>query len=429
MRGKWGSLIAVLVTGVGLVLFLLGFDGHTTEALPFGIAALIAGVLLGLPSLRALRGAMRELDDAAPGEHGSGARALTGGPPPVSIACSNCGAAARLRLDQPTHADCEHCQHRVPLAPALVQQLTDAALAVKAQAQAERQIAEVITSLPAREASLGLRLRRVTFWLTAAAVLVGVFGFLRRYVDDSWHGFLLFALSAGPAALLLGWWTIRTVPRVVLGVVSHWTALRLPGQAGLACRACGAPLPTQVAPVLRCEYCGADSLASPALLERVEQISQHARRSVLGVSRQSRQADELAAFAVLSFPLVVLLGWFAIGAAAGGVVLRALSDLPLPASDEATYAIVDGCIVGVELHPTGGATLHPEAGKTEEVAVAPATRPISALVGLRLSDGATITRVWRRLSAPGRPVADTDTAGVLYLPGPHGGGGRSCLRP
>ena len=234
MRGKWGSLSAVLITGVGFVLFLLGFDGHTTEALPFGIVAMIVGVVLGLPSLRALREAIREID-AGPEQEAP--LADVAGPPPSSIVCSHCGATARLRLDRPTHADCEHCGQQVALAPALIRRLTDAAVEVKAQAQAERQLAEVITSLPAREASLRARLVRMTWGLTGLALLAGLFGFLRRYSDDTWHGFLLFALSAGPVALLLGRWTTRTLPKVVSGVVGHWAALRLPGQRGLSCRA------------------------------------------------------------------------------------------------------------------------------------------------------------------------------------------------
>ena len=104
MRGKFGSTLGVLLFGVGLVLFLLGFDGHTTEALPFGIAGLITGTVIGWPSLRAFRATIRDIDASSPVQQS--AAALTG-VAPTTVTCTSCGARARLRLDRPTHADCE----------------------------------------------------------------------------------------------------------------------------------------------------------------------------------------------------------------------------------------------------------------------------------------------------------------------------------
>ena len=56
--GKWGCLSAVVAGGVGLTLVGLGFDSHTTEAMPFGAVLLLVGVIIGVPSLQALRGAV-----------------------------------------------------------------------------------------------------------------------------------------------------------------------------------------------------------------------------------------------------------------------------------------------------------------------------------------------------------------------------------
>lgn len=316
MRGRWGLLIAVVVGGVGFVLFLLGFDGHTTEALPFGVAGLIAGAVIGFPAFSALRAATRPQGawQPAPGQSTDS--------PPSSITCSQCGSAAPIDLQHTTHARCAHCQHQNPLPAELAARLTTAAAAVKSQAHSERQIAEVIASLPAREGMLKQRLLRLTGGLVAGALLGGLYGFAVRSSNSAWQGFVAFALLAGPITLAVGGWAFRTVPRITLGIVSRWAALQLPGVKGLACRVCGAPLPEKVAPVLRCEYCSADSLAGPEVLARVQQQSQHARASVLSVTHQSRDADERAAFSLVALPALVLVVWFAIGAWAGGVGLR-----------------------------------------------------------------------------------------------------------
>ena len=422
MRGKFGSTVGVLLFGVGFVLFLLGFDGHTTEALPFGIAGLIAGAIIGWPSLRAFRAAIRELDASGPQ-----ARQLapSSGSAPTTVQCTGCGARARLRLDRPTHADCEHCGSHLALEPALVKRLTDAAIAVKAQAQADRQLSDVIRALPEKEAALRARLRTTTIVLIVMACALGLFGFLRRYTDDEWTGPFLFALLGVPVTLTIGLWSLRSLPKAVWGIVSHWTALQLPGESGLGCRACGAPLPASATPVLRCEFCGADSLASPALVARVAQDAAHTRNAVLGAQRQSRSADELAAFTAQSLPLAVVLIWFAIGAATGGVVGRWTSDFAISVPSQLRYAIVDGSIVGVQ-----GTTLYFDATESKDVGVAPAKLLTpEELEGVETLSSGKITRVWSRLRAPARPCATTSTGSTLYLPGPYGGGERIAVMP
>ncbi len=310
-------LTAVVVGGVGLVLFLLGFDGHTTEALPFGVAGLIAGAVIAQPSWKALRAASQPEGAWRPP---AGAPALDA--PPSSVKCENCGSAAPLRLDLGTHAECAHCHHRTPLPRELAGRLEAGAAAVRAQARADRQIAAVITTLPERERELTSRLSKLTRALVAGAALAGLYGLAVMRSNSAWQGFVAFALLAGPVSWQVGRRAARELPRVVLGIVGRWSAHVLPGVKGLTCRVCGAPLPERAAPVLRCEYCEADNLASPEVISRVAANAQHAHASVLSLNRQSREADELAAFSLVALPAVVLVVWFAIGAFTGGVGLR-----------------------------------------------------------------------------------------------------------
>lgn len=416
MRGRWGLLIATVVGGVGLVLFLLGFDSHTTEALPFGVVMLGLSVVIALPSIKALRAATQPEGawTPKPGE--------TADAPPTTVKCESCGSPAPLELSHPTHAVCAHCEHRTVLPPALAKQLAEAAAAVKLQAQSERQIAAVIATLPERESKLRAALLRLTATLVLTAGLAGIFGFVRRFEDDDWQGFASFALLAGPLSLGLGLWAARTIPRVTLGIVARWTALKLPGVEGLGCRVCGAPLPKAVAAVLRCEYCGADSLASPAVLARVEAQASHARASVLSVTHQSRDADERAAFSLVALPVLVLVVWFAIGAFAGGVGLRALGDVQLGADDAPHFTIVEGCLAYVN---DGELIFDYE---TKHAGTASKLMSPSELIGRRVAGRGVIDRVWRELRTPGRHSASmAGWPAPLYLPSKYGGGEKICF--
>jgi hypothetical protein len=128
------------------------------------------------------------------------------------------------------------------------------------------------------------------------------------------------------------------IPRVATGIVGHWAALQIPGVEGLACRVCGAKLPSVAAPVLECEYCSAESLAGPAVQALVAKQAGHAVRSVLSVSQRDAKADELAAFSLVAFPLVTLVGWFAVGAYAG-LGGRDLGEIHIPPA-EIEFAVV-----------------------------------------------------------------------------------------
>src|SRR5262245_533147 len=150
VRGKWGCLGAFIALGVGSVLFALGFDSHTTEALPFGIALLLVGTALGVPALRAIRRATRRspvIDPTRPGQTGNDRL-------PATIQCPRCGSPVPLRLETPTHGVCTHCQVQSALPAELARQLAAGAHALGQQAVAERQIADTIARLPDRERSL-----------------------------------------------------------------------------------------------------------------------------------------------------------------------------------------------------------------------------------------------------------------------------------
>ncbi len=422
VRGKWGCLGAIVAGGVGLVLFGLGFDGHTTEALPFGVVLLVAGAALGAPSLRALRAAAKRpaaIDPSRPMPTG-------GDRLPATIQCPRCGSPVPLRMETPTYGVCVHCQLRSELPHDLARQLAAGADAVRGQAVAERQIAETIASLPGRERALRGRLGGWVAALVACAALAAAWGWLNRARDSSWHGFVAFAVVAIPVALVTGAWAAQLVPKVTWGIVGRWTALRLPGVAGLSCRVCGAPLPAVVAPVLRCRYCTADSLATPAVVERVERESRHARAAQLSVGAQHRRADELASFSLVALPAVVLVAWFGIGAVAGGVGLRALGDVALPPDDDARFAVVRGCVAAIEPRATG-ARLHFSHDERDDVPDMPPTMGPTRFIGRRIEARGRIVSVYRYVRWPARHFGRLDTGGEVYFPSAVGGGERLCL--
>lgn len=370
---KWGCLSAVVIGGVGLVLFALGFDSHTTEAMPFGAVLTTVGLFIGVPSLQALRGAL------GPGVRpvrlllyvamvalsvglvlvGLGAQPHTtevmpfglaalalgfvlaivalstrqteevvtvgGDPalgpveaePPTSVKCGNCGSPAPLRLSDPTHATCAHCGTRFALPATLAAVLEAADLAVRARGEAERRISATLKALPEKHVAWHARLRRSSGGLAALAVLTVFVGISRRNEDTWWTSYVFFGVASGAIALGLGGSLSRLIPRVARSIVGHWAALQIPGVEGLSCRVCGAKLPGVAAPVLKCEYCSAESLAGPAVQALVAKQAGHAVRSVLFVTQRDAKADELAAFSLVAFPLVTLVGWFAVGAYAG----------------------------------------------------------------------------------------------------------------
>jgi hypothetical protein len=219
---------------------------------------------------------------------------------------------------------------------------------------------------------------------------------------------------------------MHLVPKVTWGIVGHWTAVRLPGVAGLSCRVCGAPLPTVVAPVLRCSYCAADSLATPAVLERVERESRHARAAELSMAAGHRRADELASFSLVALPVVVLVAWFGIGAVAGGAGGQALGDVELPADDDARFSLVRGCVAAVE--PKGkGALLHFSHDERENATTPPATMAPTKFIGRRIGD-AKLTSVYRYVRYPARHFGRLDSGREVYFPSLVGGGERLCLQ-
>jgi hypothetical protein len=331
-----------------------------------------------------------------------------------------------LRLETPAYGVCVHCQLRSELPADLARQLAAGAHAVREQAVAERQVARAIASLPDRERSLRARLGGLVVALVACAALAATWGCLQRTTDSSWHGFVAFAVAAAPVAVFVGGWAMQLVPKVTWGIVGRWTALRLPGVAGLSCRVCGAPLPTVVAPVLRCRYCTADSLATPAVLERVERESHHARAAELSMGAQQRRADELASFSLVALPAVVLVAWFGIGAVAGGVGLRALGGVTLSADDDARFAVVRGCIAAVE--PTEkGARLHFSYDERENATKMPAAIGPTRFIGRNIGGRGKLVSVYRYVRWPARHFGRLDTGVEVDFPSTVGGGSRLCL--
>lgn len=320
MRGQYRFLFGVVAFGLGLVFTGLGlFDSHTTEALPFGVVMVVVGVAVAAPSLGALRRTLAEPELRAPSLETPSETA-----PPLTVKCPSCAAPAPLRLSDPASVTCGHCGTTSPFSEALRQTLTKAAALARQRESGEQKISEVMRSLPEKQTQLVARLSMTKWGLVALSVLCIVIGWSRRLTSTDWHGLVAFGVLALPVALAVGTYFARRAPQVSRQLVGHWAALSLPGVSGLGCRVCGAPLPEKPASVLTCEFCGADNLAGKEVQALVAHDAAWATTGALAVGRRSAKADELAAFAVRSFPVVTLLVWFGIGAFAGGIGLRAI---------------------------------------------------------------------------------------------------------
>lgn len=489
---KWGCLSAVVIGGVGLVLFALGFDSHTTEAMPFGAVLTAVGLFVGVPSLQALRntlqpgarqvrrllyvamlvgtvglvlvglGSQRKTKEAMPfgvvavlvgfalaavalSTRETAVPVTTSGDPslgpvdaepPISVKCGTCGSPAPLRLSDPTHATCAHCGTRFALPASLAAVLKAADLAVRAQGEAERRISAILKSLPEKHVAWSARLWRISGGLAALAALTLIVGFTRRNVDIFWTSYVLFGVASGAIALGLGRSLARLIPRVAQSIVGHWAALQIPGVEGLACRVCGAKLPSVAAPVLQCEYCSAESLAGPSVQALVAKQAGHAVRSMLSVTQRDAKADELAAFSLVAFPLVALVGWFAVGAYAG-LGGRALGRLHVaPAAIEFAVVRVAGrgaCVAArlprgdqLELRFSGNESKQLLPSELAQFAVEPNVHA-KWFVGHRVNGlGLKLDDVYSLLESPNR--VEGSLGGVsLYFPYDGLGGEVICL--
>jgi hypothetical protein len=429
-RGWGGCLFALLLGGAGAVLTALGLAPATTEALPFGAALLGLGVIVGVASALRVRGTL-------PGDAGSGAPGDVAARPPTTIACAQCGAPAPLCVSEPTHATCSHCQARMALPAELVERLRRSAALLERQRGAERQISATITKLAARERSFGVRLAVLTVLLGCLALGAATFGWLVRLERSDWHAIVALGGAAGATTLGLAASAALIVPRLLRRIVGRWTALELPGARGLACRACGAPLPAMAAPVLRCGHCDADNLAGSDVVARLARGVRAAEQRVLAVAEGRRQGEEIAAFALVAFPLIALLTWFAAGAVAGSVVIGVGSEIELPPDGEQRYVLVRTgprgaarpCVARIEASDDrttlalGGLVRTIEPDRLRRIGVG---APFAAgdLVGrnvrARLETGRVVS-AYRRLAYLRSHVLRLENGSEVYLPWDEGG--------
>lgn len=310
-RGGTGCVVGFGLVLVSVVLMLLGNESKTRELMPFGVVllpiALGVGVLGGVALARYFTATTSE---------DPGVAVMGGAPaaprPPAMVPCPQCGGAAQIRLADPTAGNCAFCRTRFPLPPELAQAVGHAAAVLHQQAAAERQVEASIAELAAHEVQWTARLRRITTALAGLGGAMALVGLVLMNVDHDWPYYVGTGLAGAVTAIALGLGALRVVPPAVRQVVGRWTAIRLPGEAGLGCRVCGGPLPQVVAPVLRCTYCGADNLASDEVMAKVAATAQHAQRSVLAVAARRQRGDDLAAVALKSLPLVVGLAWIVV---------------------------------------------------------------------------------------------------------------------
>lgn len=390
----------------------------------------VVGAALARPSWKAVRATLREESTLTPSLEAPSELA-----PPMTMKCPSCAAPAPLRLSTPNTVTCAHCGTTSSVPPTLAAALARAAELVKQRDAGEQRITDVVRSLPARHEALRSRLLQLAAGLGGVGLLAAAFGWARRLSDDAWHGYVLFALFATPAAVALGLAFARLVPRLVRSLVGHWAALQLPGVQGLSCRVCGAPLPSKPAAVLACEFCNADNLAGKEVQALVAHDAAWATKGALAVGRRSAKADEVAAFAVTAFPVVTLVAWFAVGAFAGGTGLRAVGRIEVTPWSSLPLAVVKTskgpCIAWVEargdevrLHFGGDEKRTLTRTEFERDAVEPHLLATS-LVGKSLN-GRAVKRVYAELGRPYR-VEATDGVGTLYFPAADLGGESLCL--
>ncbi len=439
-RGFAGCLVAVLMGGAGFVLLLLGALPATREALPFGAA------LLALAVVAAAVSAWRLGRSAGPRDLPRDF-AVAGAPvrPPTTVACPGCGGSAPIRVAEPTFATCPLCRSAFPLPADLVARLQHAAQLLGAQQASERQIVGSIERLARRQRGWIVRVTVMAVALAMVAAGAALFGWISRFERDDWHTWIAFGVTALVATVTLAALGLLVVPPWMKRILGRWTALRLPGVEGLACRECGGLLAAETAPVLRCGYCSADNVAGADVLVRLAADAATTAQGALAVAERRRYGDEVASVGLVAFPLLVLLAWFATGALAGTVLIGIGHDVELAPDSEARFAVVRAAPVGqppraclaAMNEAAGGTLLNLRAGHRALVSPKEMTEyrvqaPVAPawLVGkfVHVSYGQRrVERVVRRLNFFASHVAETEDGTSVYLPWPDGGGELTCL--
>jgi hypothetical protein len=421
-----------------MVLLLLALQPHTREALPFGAGLFLLGMIAGVVGALSLRSGFTERD-APP------AAGVAFGParPPTTVACPSCGGPSPVRVAEPQHSSCPFCGARFPLPPEVTARLEHAARLLQHQAAGERHIARSVAMLAARQRGWLLRVFAIALVLGTIAFLAAVFGWVQRYDRSDWHAWFAFGATSVVATGVVALLGALIVPAWMRRIVGHYTALKLPGVEGLACRACGGPLPAQSAPVLRCGYCSADNVAGRDVLARLAAEAASTARGALAIDQRRRVGDDVASAALVAFPLLVFLAWFAAGAAAGSVLIAIGHDIQLDANPDSRFAVVRiegqprACLAAMEVFEGGQVGLYVRAGVKLSVPAAELARysvrePISAewLIGKSVHTGhgeEHVASLYRRLGYLASHVARTASGSEVYLPWPDGGGELACL--
>ncbi|MBX3125273.1 MAG: hypothetical protein KF718_01080 [Polyangiaceae bacterium] len=431
--GCTGCLFSVLSTGAGVVLFALGLAPATREALPFGAGLALLGLIGAVPTAFSLWKGWAHTGPAT-------SEAATGPAPPrppASVTCPSCGGVAPLRLAEPTHSTCSYCRVRFQLPPRIARLLAEGSAALSRQTAAERQVAATVSALAQHERAWKVRLAIVVAGLFLASLTVGMVGFAIRRTSDSWHGYFAFGTTASASTLVLGLVAVLLVPPAVRRVVGHWSAIRLPGDAGLGCRVCGGPLPVLVAPVLRCDYCAANNLASAGVMQKVAVSAKQAEQRVLAVAERKQRGDELAASALRAFPAVVALAWFAGGAASGSVVFTIAHEVEIWPDSDQRFALTrtgpsEVCLAAMEVD---GEKVQLFLGSQRQQSLSradlaryTAAPPIAAaaLEGRQTTRG-RIVSVYRPLNHLGMHRGRVEGGTEIYFPNPLGAGEEICL--
>jgi hypothetical protein len=102
--------------------------------------------------------------------------------------------------------------------------------------------------------------------------------------------------------------------------------------------------------------------------------------------------------------------------------------VPLPADDDARFALVHDCVAAVERRGAG-ARLHFSSDHHEDVPRMPATMAPSRLIGRRIGGRGKVTDIYRYVQYPARHFGRVEKGREVYFPSLVGGGESVCFEP
>jgi len=248
-------------------------------------------------------------------------------------------------LASPDSSQCIYCKAEVIVPPEVSDRLRAHAEVVRSGEHSRWQL----SAFRARMASLLSALLRVYVVATAVLVLLSLLavagGFFTWREGDVWLEMITVGLASALSTLLVGVVGFLSLRFVVRRAEAGWAAVPLPSGDGILCRVCGGTL-TDRSHVVRCQYCAADNLASPALLARHREQLQTLHAQVEESASDSPLALDLAIAGNLSLPIITLIACFVAAALVAGFVTPRIRESRLEPDPTEQYAVVNVRVFG-----------------------------------------------------------------------------------